>query len=164
MHPLQAQVTHLLESEAASKDRPLKRSKQSTTTAPLDEVLAAFVSQVQHAMLPTDKDWCPHCESKHYQSACGARLDPDRTKFSQCADHGLNLCQRPACVKAWKAVLIQGAWPLASEKGCSFAAPFEALLRVLQSGSYSTLHSIIPFSSRGTYHWVFQILGFHVSV
>lgn len=84
----------------------LKKQKTDPPLDPPDELFVAFISTVQHAMIATDKDRCPFYQGSHFQAACGARLDPDRTKFSQEPDHGLSLCQRPACVKAWKATLL----------------------------------------------------------
>ena len=75
-------------------------------TDELDEVMVASVSYVQHAMIGTTKDWFPYFQGRHYQAACGTRLDPDRARFAQSADPSLHLCQRPACVKAWKAMLV----------------------------------------------------------
>ena len=69
-------------------------------------------------MIGTTKDWCPYYQGRHYQAACGARLDPDRARFAQSADPGLHLvCQRPACVKAWKAMLVYPIGRLPSKKG-----------------------------------------------
>jgi len=86
--------------------RAAKRPKMVIPTDEPDEVMVASVSYVQHAMIGTTKDWFPYFQGRHYQAACGARLDPDRARFAQSADPSLHLCQRPACVKAWKAMLV----------------------------------------------------------
>ena len=86
--------------------RAAKRPKMVLPTDAPDEVLVASVSYVQHAMIGTTNNWCPYYQGRHYQAACGARLDPDWARFAQSADQGLHLCQRPACVKAWKAMLV----------------------------------------------------------
>ena len=83
-----------------------KRPKTEQLVATTDEVLVAYVSHVQHAMIGTAETWFPYYQGKNYQAACGSRLDPDRARFAQSADPDLQLCQRPACVKAWKAMLV----------------------------------------------------------
>ena len=108
------------DSEVSKKSsaRAAKRPKMVTPMGEPDEVMVASVSYVQHAMIGTTKDWCPYYQGRHYQAACGARLDPDRARFAQSADPGLHLvCQRPACVKAWKAMLVYPIGRLPSKKG-----------------------------------------------
>lgn len=96
------------EDSEAEETRPSTRKKPRTTAnvEDADEILIAFVTNVQHAMLPTVEDWKPYHEGKHYQAACGARLDTDRVQFSRDLEQGRSLCQRPACMKAWKSSLL----------------------------------------------------------
>ena len=70
-----------------------------------EEVLVGTATAIQHAMRVSELDWHPYFEGQHYQAACGARMDPDRTKFSRDMDPCLSRCQRAACMKAWKALL-----------------------------------------------------------
>ena len=96
------------EESDAAETKPNSRKKPRTTAnvEDADEILIAFVTNVQHAMLPTSEDWKPYHEGKHYQAACGARLDSDRVQFSRDLEPGKSLCQRPACMKAWKSSLL----------------------------------------------------------
>ena len=82
-----------------------KRIRKTTTPEPCEEILIAAATNVQHAMVASSQDWHPYFSGSHYQAACGARLDPDKTRFYRDMDAGLLLCQCAACMKAWKAVL-----------------------------------------------------------
>ena len=98
--------------EASSTDEVTAESGSKKQTRPIaeipvaDEVLLAFMTTIQHAMVGSKADWHPYFEGRHFQAACGARLDPDRTRFTRTVDGSLKLCQRPACMKAWKATLL----------------------------------------------------------
>ena len=86
--------------------RPSKRPRNDLTNDPPDELVVAYMTSVQHAMVECDKDWTPYMAGRHFQSSCGARLDPDRTTMSREANSALALCQRPACMRVWKALLL----------------------------------------------------------
>ena len=92
-------------SQGEVKQIPSKKSKLSSMQDACEEVLIGASTSVQHAMLTSPHDWYPYFAGAHYQAACGAHLDPDRTKFFHAMDPSLNLCQRAACMKAWKAIL-----------------------------------------------------------
>lgn len=84
------------ESDEECMQRPSKKGRKTVEQDVPDELVIAYVSRVQHAMLESNQDWHPYLEGKHYQAACGARLDPDGTRFDRAADPGLALCQRQA--------------------------------------------------------------------
>ena len=86
--------------------RPPKKSRNHLNQDPPDELVVAHMTAVQHAMLACDKDWTQYLDGVHFESACGARLDPDRTMLSREANPKLQLCQRQACVRVWKALLL----------------------------------------------------------
>ena len=97
------------DSSSSSKrpsQRPSKRPRRDLTDDPPDELVVAYMTSIQHAMVVCDKDWTPYMAGRHFQSACGARLDPDRTTMSREANSALALCQRPACMRVWKALLL----------------------------------------------------------
>ena len=79
--------------------RVAKRPKMVVPIDEPDEVMVASVSYVQHAMIGTTKDWFPYYQGRHYQAACGARLDPDRARFAQSAALACTFAKDPLVSK-----------------------------------------------------------------
>ena len=85
---------------------PRKKAKVSMLPDVPDELYLGHATKVQHAMIESDKDWHPYLQGRYFQASCGARMDPDRTVISREADASLVLCQRPACMRVWKTLLL----------------------------------------------------------
>ena len=60
---------------------PKKRGRPPAELEVFDELLLAASTSVQHAMIASSHAWHPYFQGTHLKSACGARLDPDRTRF-----------------------------------------------------------------------------------
>lgn len=77
----------------------------TAVTAP-DELLLGFVSHIQHAMVASTTDIHPFFRGQHFAAACGTPLHC-HCKFAEQPDPALMLCQRPACKRAWQALLLK---------------------------------------------------------
>ena len=71
---------------------------------PVDELIVARFTKVQHIMIETDDSLCPFWESRYFKAACGARLPRDDCVFDVQLRPQFSMCRHVACFKRWQQI------------------------------------------------------------
>eukprot|EP00435_Cladocopium_sp_Y103_P006410 s4625_g2.t1 len=99
------QVSDSSDSSSSSTSSDASASvMDAADVGPVDELIVARFTKVQHIMIETDDSHCPFWESRYFKAACGARLPRDDCVFDVQLRPQFSMCRHVACFKRWQQI------------------------------------------------------------